>query len=114
MQIAKLVALALTLTATSILSATVSSRRTPRAWCRPHARSAARRRATPPAPSRRGTAGPPSPAKAGFPTFASPGARRRPNDKPLFKITAANAGQYADRLTEGDKALLRGYPARSS
>ena len=52
-----------------------------------------------------------SPAKAGFPAFASPGRAPDPfpGDKPLFKITAANMTQYADRLTEGDKALLRQY-----
>jgi hypothetical protein len=52
-----------------------------------------------------------SPAKAGFPTFASPGRAPDPypNDKPLFKITAANVAQYADRMTEGDKAMLRQY-----
>ncbi len=52
-----------------------------------------------------------SPAKAGFPSFASPGRAPDPfpNDKPLFKITPANVAQYADRLTEGDKAMLRQY-----
>ena len=33
-----------------------------------------------------------------------------PDDKPLFTITAANAGQHADRLTPGMQALLRKYP----
>jgi hypothetical protein len=32
-----------------------------------------------------------------------------PNDKPLFRITAANMNQYAAKLTEGHKALLRQY-----
>ena len=52
-----------------------------------------------------------SPAKAGFPNFASPGRAPDPfpNDKPLFKITPANMAQYADRLTEGQKAMLRLY-----
>ncbi|MBS0375581.1 MAG: DUF1329 domain-containing protein [Proteobacteria bacterium] len=52
-----------------------------------------------------------SPAKAGFPNFASPGRAPDPfpNDKPLFKITPANVAQYADRLTEGEKAMLRQY-----
>ena len=52
-----------------------------------------------------------SPAKAGFPNFAQPGRAPDPfpNDKPLFKITAANMAQYADRLTEGQKAMLRQY-----
>jgi hypothetical protein len=45
-----------------------------------------------------------SPAKAGFPNFASPGRAPDPfpNDKPLFKITAANMAQYADHLSEGE------------
>jgi len=52
-----------------------------------------------------------SPAKAGFPNFKSPERAPDPfaNDKPLFKITAANMAQYAERLTEGHKALLRQY-----
>jgi Protein of unknown function (DUF1329) len=52
-----------------------------------------------------------SPAKAGFPNFASPGRAPDPYsaDKPLFKITPANMAQYADHLTEGDKALLKQY-----
>jgi Protein of unknown function (DUF1329) len=52
-----------------------------------------------------------SPAKAGFPNFASPGRAPDPfaADKPLFTITPANMAQYADHLTEGDKALLRQY-----
>jgi len=52
-----------------------------------------------------------SPAKAGFPTFASPGRAPDPfaSEKPTFKITAANMAQYADHLTEGDKALLKQY-----
>lgn len=32
-------------------------------------------------------------------------------DKPLFVITAANMKQYADYLTEGQKALFKTYPA---
>ncbi|WP_119678866.1 DUF1329 domain-containing protein [Indioceanicola profundi] len=32
------------------------------------------------------------------------------DDKPLFTITAQNMGQYADKLTEGHKALLQQYP----
>jgi hypothetical protein len=31
------------------------------------------------------------------------------NDKPLFTITAANAGQYADRLTPGQIEMLKKY-----
>src|SRR3546814_8276439 len=30
--------------------------------------------------------------------------------KPLFTITAANAAQYAGKLSEGEKALLSKYP----
>lgn len=33
-----------------------------------------------------------------------------PNDKPLFTITAANAAQYAPKLTTGMQALLTKYP----
>ena len=52
-----------------------------------------------------------SPAKAGFPNFKPPARQPNPfpNDKPLFKITAANMNQYAANLTEGHKALLRQY-----
>lgn len=32
------------------------------------------------------------------------------DEKPLFTITAANADEHADRLTEGQKALLKRYP----
>ncbi|GAB3628393.1 hypothetical protein PTE30175_01773 [Pandoraea terrae] len=32
------------------------------------------------------------------------------NDKPLYSITAANMAQYADKLTEGQKALLKRFP----
>lgn len=32
------------------------------------------------------------------------------SDKPLFTITAANAAEYADVLSEGQKALFRTYP----
>ena len=32
------------------------------------------------------------------------------DEKPLFTITSANATQYADHLTEGQKVLLRKYP----
>ena len=32
------------------------------------------------------------------------------DEKPLFKITAENLGQYEDKLTEGQKALLKAYP----
>jgi hypothetical protein len=33
-----------------------------------------------------------------------------PNEKPLFSITAQNMGQYAETLTEGQKALFEKYP----
>ncbi|MBX6419406.1 MAG: DUF1329 domain-containing protein [Sinobacteraceae bacterium] len=32
------------------------------------------------------------------------------DEKPLFTITAQNMAQYADKLTEGEKALLKKYP----
>src|SRR5690606_32549374 len=32
------------------------------------------------------------------------------DEKPLFRITAANAGQYADKLSEGQKELLKKNP----
>ena len=32
------------------------------------------------------------------------------NEKPLFSITAQNASQYANKLTEGQKAMFRKYP----
>lgn len=31
-------------------------------------------------------------------------------DRPLYTVTAQNMGQYADKLTEGHKALLQAYP----
>jgi hypothetical protein len=33
-----------------------------------------------------------------------------PDDRPLFQINAANAGQYAEYLTPGQRALLERYP----
>jgi hypothetical protein len=33
-----------------------------------------------------------------------------PGDKPKFTVTNANAAQYADKLTEGQKALLKAFP----
>jgi hypothetical protein len=52
-----------------------------------------------------------SSAKAGFPNFQPAGHHPDPyaSDKPLFTITAANMNQYADKLTEGHKALLKQY-----
>ncbi len=52
-----------------------------------------------------------SPAQAGFPNF-KPGQHHPDpfaNDKPLYTVTAANMGQYADKLTEGHKKLLQTY-----
>ena len=110
MQIAKLAAIALALVAASGAHAAIS------------AQEAARLGAelTPLGGEKAGNAsgtipawdgGLSSPAKAGFPNFVSPGRAPDPfpGDKPLFKITAANVAQYADRMTEGDKALLRQY-----
>ena len=53
-----------------------------------------------------------SPAEAGFPDFQSGGHHPDPfgDDKPLYRITAANMDQYADILTEGHKAMFRTYP----
>jgi hypothetical protein len=52
-----------------------------------------------------------SAAQAGFPNFR-PG-QHHPDpfaaDKPLYTITAANMGQYANKLTEGHKKLLQTY-----
>src|SRR3954469_12822896 len=42
-----------------------------------------------------------------------PGGRRGDpfgNEKPLLSITAKNADQYADKLTDGLKAMLQKYP----
>ena len=36
---------------------------------------------------------------------------RSPADKPLFTITQQNAGQYAAKLSEGHKAMLKAYPS---
>ncbi|NGP52656.1 DUF1329 domain-containing protein [Thioalkalivibrio sp. XN8] len=53
-----------------------------------------------------------SAAEAGFPDFQSGGHHPDPfaDDKPLFRITAANMDEYADILTEGHKAMFRAYP----
>ena len=32
------------------------------------------------------------------------------NEKPLFSITAKNMDKYADKLTDGTKAMLKKYP----
>src|SRR5579863_2791496 len=57
------------------------------------------------------TGGLKSPADAGFPNYHSPDHYPDPyaSDKPLFTITAANMAQYAAKLTEGHKALLKAY-----
>jgi hypothetical protein len=53
-----------------------------------------------------------SPAEAGFPDFKSGGHHPDPfpDDPVLYTVTAANMAQYADILTEGQKALLQAYP----
>jgi len=53
-----------------------------------------------------------SPAEAGFPDFKSGGHHPDPfpDDPVLYTVTAANMGQYANVLTEGQKALLQAYP----
>ncbi len=52
-----------------------------------------------------------SAAQAGFPNFRAGQHHPDPyaNDKPLFTVTAANMGQYANKLTEGHKKLLQTY-----
>jgi hypothetical protein len=32
-------------------------------------------------------------------------------EKPLFSVDAKNMDQYADKLTEGEKAMMKKYPA---
>lgn len=53
-----------------------------------------------------------SPAAAGAPDFQTGGHHPDPyaGDKVLFTINAQNMGEYADKLTEGHKALLQAYP----
>ncbi len=53
-----------------------------------------------------------SPAEAGFPNFKSGGHHPDPyaDDEVLYTINAANMAQYADKLSEGNKALLKAYP----
>ena len=34
-------------------------------------------------------------------------------EEPLFSINAQNMNQYADKLTEGTKVLMKKYPSRS-
>jgi hypothetical protein len=55
------------------------------------------------------------PAWTGMTPTAVPNAEGRRSDpfaseKPLYTITAKNMAQYADKLTEGSKALLQKYP----
>ncbi len=47
-----------------------------------------------------------------IPGFKNGGRRGNPfaNDKAQYKITAKNMDQYADKLTDGTKALLKKYP----
>lgn len=46
------------------------------------------------------------------PNYKDGGKRSDPfaNEKPLYTITAQNMGQYADKLSEGIKAMLKKYP----
>src|ERR1035437_1097408 len=46
------------------------------------------------------------------PGFREGGRRGDPfaNEKPLFSITAKNMDQYASKLTDGTKAMLKKYP----
>jgi hypothetical protein len=57
------------------------------------------------------TGGLTSAAQAGFPNFRPGQHRPDPfaNDKPLYTVTAANMGQYANKLTEGHKKLFQTY-----
>jgi hypothetical protein len=57
------------------------------------------------------TGGIKSAAEAGFPAYKSGDHHPDPYaaDKPLFTITPANVAQYAGKLTEGHKALLKAY-----
>jgi hypothetical protein len=54
-----------------------------------------------------------SPADAGFPDFKPGGHHPDPfaSDEILYTVTAANAAQYADLLTVGNKAMLDAYPS---
>lgn len=47
-----------------------------------------------------------------IPGFKNGGRRDNPfaNEKPLFTVTAKNMDQYADKLTDGTKAMLKKYP----
>ena len=50
-------------------------------------------------------------AKRGAPKGEYPNNAKIDGEKPLYSITAANMAQYADKLTEGHKELLKRYPA---
>jgi len=47
-----------------------------------------------------------------IPGFVNGGKRGDPfaNEKPLYSVTAKNIAQYADKVTDGQKELLRKYP----
>ena len=34
-----------------------------------------------------------------------------PNEKPLFTVTAQNMAQYGDKVTEGQREMLKKYPS---
>lgn len=57
------------------------------------------------------TGGIKSPAEAGFPSYHTGQHHPDPfaSEKPLFTITADNMGQYAAKLTEGQKKLFQQY-----
>src|SRR5687768_18257185 len=54
-----------------------------------------------------------TPAQAGFANFRQGQHHPDPyaNEKPLYTVTAANMGQYANKLTEGHKKALQTYRA---
>jgi len=53
-----------------------------------------------------GLSKPPSSYKQGSGIYVDPFA----SEKPLYTVTASNMAQYADKLAEGQKALLKKYP----
>jgi len=58
------------------------------------------------------TGGLTSAADAGFPSFKTGGHHRDPyaSDDVLYTINAQNMGQYAEQMTEGQKAMMQAYP----
>lgn len=54
---------------------------------------------------------PASTAPAGFKKGSGKWADPFANEKPLYTVTAANMAQYADKLSETNKALLKRYPS---